>query len=73
MTVSVSEKRLKLRTVHSNTTPDGSIKKRSFTLANINSQATPDDLFSLGKAIDGVIDGSLASVVKVQDDYYEEA
>ena len=73
MAISVSEKRIKLRTVHSNTTPDGSIKKRSYTVANIKSTATPDDLFALGKAIDNVIEGSLAAVVKVQDDYYEEA
>lgn len=73
MAVNVNDKRVKLRTVHSNITPDGMTRKRSVTISNIDATATAENLYSLAKGIDNLIDGSLASVVRVEDQYYEEA
>lgn len=72
MAVSVNDKRVKLRTVHSSMTPDGTNKKRSVTISNIDATAPSEDLYALGKGIDSLLDGSLASVVKVQEEFYEE-
>lgn len=72
MAISVNDKRVKLRTVHSNTSPDGTAKKRSITISNIDPTASATNLYALGKGIDALVDGSLASVVRVQDEYYEE-
>lgn len=72
MAVSVNDKKVKLRTVHTNTAPDGSTKRRSVTISNIDSTAQSADLYALGKGIDMLLDGSLASVVKVQEEFYEE-
>lgn len=73
MAVSVNDKRVKLRTVHANTAPDGYTKRRSVTISNIDASAPSEDLYALGKAIDGVLDGNLTSVVKVQEEFYEES
>ncbi|MDU7150679.1 MAG: hypothetical protein E6312_01250 [Peptoniphilus grossensis] len=72
MAVSVNDKKVKLRTVHTNTAPDGSTKRRSITISNIDAMAQKEDLYALGKGIDSLVDGSLASVVRVEDQYYEE-
>lgn len=72
MAVSVNDKRVKLRTVHSNTAPDGSTKRRSVTISNIDATAQSADLYLLGKGIDALLDGSLVSVVRVQEEFYEE-
>ena len=72
MAVSVNDKKVKLRTVHTNTAPDGSTKRRSITISDINAMAQKEDLYALGKGIDALVAGSLASVVRVEDQYYEE-
>lgn len=72
MAVSVNDKRVKLRTVHSNSAPDGSTKRRSVTISNIDATALSADLYALGKGIDTLLDGSLVSVVRVQEEFYEE-
>lgn len=72
MAVSVNDKKVKLRTVHTNTAPDGSTKRRSVTISNIDATAHSADLYALGKGIDTLLDGSLASVVRVQEEFYEE-
>ena len=72
MAVSVNDKKVKLRTVHTNTAPDGSTKRRSVTISNIDATAQSADLYALGKGIDTLLDGSLASVVRVQEEFYEE-
>lgn len=72
MAVSVNDKKVKLRTVHTNTAPDGSTKRRSVTISNIDATAQSADLYALGKGIDALLDGSLASVVRVQEEFYEE-
>ena len=72
MAVSTNDKKVKLRTVHTNTAPDGSTKRRSVTISNIDASAKSEDLYALGKGIDALLDGSLASVVRVQEEFYEE-
>ena len=72
MAVSVNDKRVKLRTVHSNSAPDGTTKRRSVTISNIDATAQSADLYALGKGIDTLLDGSLVSVVRVQEEFYEE-
>ena len=72
MAVSVKEKKVKLKTIHTENQPDGTIKRRSITIANVDSNATPEDLYSLGKGIDSLVSGSIASIARAQDEYYEE-
>ena len=71
MAVKVKEKKVMLKTVTSNTNTDGSIKKRSITVRNIDANATNGSLYTLSKGVGSLVDGSLASS-KITEEVFEE-
>ncbi|WP_297393827.1 hypothetical protein [uncultured Peptoniphilus sp.] len=72
MAVNVNEKKVMLKTVTSNTNSDGSIKKRSITVRNIDSNATNDSLYALSKGVGSLVEGNLASSSKITEEVFEE-
>lgn len=72
MAVNVNEKKVMLKTVTSNTNSDGSIKKRSITVRNIDANATNDSLYNLSKGLGSLVDGNLASSSKITEEVFEE-
>ena len=72
MSVNVNEKKVMLKTVTSNTNTDGSIKKRSITVRNIDANATNDSLYNLSKGVGSLVEGSLASSSKITEEVFEE-
>lgn len=72
MAVNVNDKKIMLKTVTSNTNPDGTVKKRSITVRNINSNATNESLYNLSKGFETLVDGSLASSSKITEEVFEE-
>ena len=72
MAVKVGEKKAMLKTVNTNTNADGSMKKRSITVRNINAEATNDVLFNLSKGIGSLVDGTFASASKITEEVFNE-
>lgn len=72
MPVNVNDKKVMLKTVTSNVSPDGKTKKRNITVRNINSNATNDSLYALSKGFETLVDGSLASSSKITEEVFEE-
>ena len=72
MAVQVKESKSKLRTIVTNTNTDGTMKRKSITISNINGEANNDNLFSLARGIANLIDGNFAGAIKAKDDYLEE-
>ena len=72
MAVKVGEKKAMLKTVNTNTNADGSMKKRSTTVRNINAEATNDVLFNLSKGIGSLVDGTFASASKITEEVFNE-
>jgi len=72
MAVNVNDKKVMLKTVTSNVSPDGKTKKRNITVRNINSNATNESLYDLSKGFETLVDGSLASSSKITEEVFEE-
>ncbi|OLR64765.1 hypothetical protein [Peptoniphilus porci] len=72
MAVGVSEKKAMLKTVTTKTNDDGSMKKRSVTIRNINADAANEVLYDLSKGIGNLVDGVFASASKVTEEVFEE-
>ncbi|MCI5642789.1 MAG: hypothetical protein MR285_01620 [Peptoniphilus sp.] len=72
MAVEVSEKKAMLKTVTTSTNADGSMKKRSTTVRNINAEATNEVLYNLSKGIGNLVDGVFASASKVTEEVFNE-
>ena len=72
MAVNVNDKKIMLKTVTSNTNPDGTVKKRSITVRNIDNNAANDSLYALSKGVGSLVDGSLASSSKITEEVFEE-
>ncbi|NMW85413.1 hypothetical protein HKO22_06660 [Peptoniphilus sp. AGMB00490] len=72
MAVGVSEKKAMLKTVTTKTNDDGSMKKRSVTIRNINADAANEVLYDLSKGIGNLVDGAFASASKVTEEVFEE-
>lgn len=72
MAVNVNDKKIMLKTVTSNNNPDGTVKKRSITVRNIDNNATNDSLYTLSKGIKSLVDGTLASSSKITEEVFEE-
>ncbi|MGF0095228.1 hypothetical protein ACQRC6_02210 [Peptoniphilus sp. SGI.035] len=72
MAVKVGEKKAMLKTVNTNTNADGSMKKRSITVRNINTEATNDVLYNLSKGIGSLVDGTFASASKITEEVFNE-
>ena len=72
MAVNVNDKKIMLKTVTSNTNPDGTVKKRSITVRNIDNNATNDSLYTLSKGVKSLVDGTLASSSKITEEVFEE-
>ena len=72
MAVNVNDKLVMLKTVTSNTNPDGTVKKRSITVRNIDNNATNDSLYALSKGVGSLVDGSLASSSKITEEVFDE-
>ena len=72
MAVNVNDKKIMLKTVTSNNNPDGTVKKRSITVRNIDNNATNDSLYTLSKGINSLVEGTLASSSKITEEVFEE-
>lgn len=72
MAVKVGEKKAMLKTVTTDTNVDGSIKKRSITVRNVNAEASNDVLFNLSKGMGSLVDGVFASASKITEEVFNE-
>ena len=64
MAVKVKEKNIKLQTIFTDES-SGTMKRRTVTLANINPEASLDNLYKLAEDLNPVVEGDFSGVNKI--------
>lgn len=64
MAVKVKEKKIKLQTIFTDEST-GQMKRRTVTLANINPEASLDNLYKLGEDLNPIVEGDFSTVNRI--------